>query len=275
MKIYIQTNSKQHLASKVSAYSFFRFGYQVILMNVDEIDILKNQIGKNYLRNGKITKYKNDLQSFTPLRFYAPELNNYKDKILVIDPDIFAIKDPQNLINELSEKYDLCCTYINNIPRSEVMLIDATKIKWNFKNLIKKLFELKLDYNELMSLKFDNKIRIKKIDNKYNQHDKIFNETVLLHTSNRITQPWKEGLNIDFDYHHNERFIYIKNFVKKILHFNYNKNAIQKKYYEHPESEVNLTIKKLFKEARDNNFIKEIEINEAIKNKFITPKIFS
>ena len=79
MKIYIQTNSRQYLASKVSAYSFFRFGYQPILMNLDDIGILRSIIGRKYLRNGKLTKYKNDLQSFTLLRFYAPELNNYKE----------------------------------------------------------------------------------------------------------------------------------------------------------------------------------------------------
>jgi hypothetical protein len=274
MKIYIQTNHKQYLASKVAAYSFFRFGYQPILMNLDEIDILKNAIGKKYLRNGKVIEYKNDLQSFTPLRFYAPELNNFKDKILVIDPDIFALKDPKELINELNLDYDLCCTYVNNSPRSEMMLINAQKVKWDFKNIIKKLFDFKIDYNELMSLKFDNQIRIKKIDSKYNEHDKILNETILLHTTNRITQPWKEGLNIDFEYNNNNKIYFLKNLFKKTLGLKYNQNLFQKKYFKHPNDKVILSVKNLFNEAKDNKYIHEEEIDDAIKKGGISPRIF-
>jgi hypothetical protein len=275
MKIYIQTNSKQYLASKVSAYSFFRFGHQPILMNLEEIGILKNTIGKKYLRNGRCTKYKNDLQSFTLLRFYAPELNNYEDKILVIDPDIFALKDPKELINELSPEYDLCCTFANNLARSEIMLIDAKKVKWNFQNLIYKLFNFQLDYTELMSLRFDDQIRIKRIENRYNEHDKILDETILLHTTNRITQPWKEGLNIDFEYYNNEKFFFLKNILKKAFGLNYNQNYFQKEYIKHPDDKVILTIKNLFNEAKDNKYINKEEIDWAIKNGFISSKIFS
>ena len=275
MKIYIQTNSRQYLASKVSAYSFFRFGHQPILMNLDEIGILKSTIGRKYLRNGQHTKYKNDLQSFTLLRFYAPELNNYKDKILVIDPDIFALKDPKELIKELSPEYDLCCTFANNLARSEIMLIDAKKVKWDFQNLINKLFNFQVDYNELMSLRFDNQIRIKRIDNRYNEHDKILDKTILLHTTNRITQPWKEGLKIDFEYYNNEKFFFLKNILKKALGLNYNQNYFQKKYYKHPDDKVILSIKNLFNEAKDNKYINKEEIDQAIEKGFISSKIFS
>lgn len=275
MKIYIQTNSKQYLASKVSAYSFFRFGHQPILMNLEEIGTLKRAIGRKYLRNGLRTRYNNDLQSFTLLRFYAPELNNYKDKILVIDPDIFALKDPKELINELSPEYDLCCTFVNNLARSEIMLIDAKKVKWDFQNLINKLFNFQIDYNELMSLRFDNQIRIKKINNRYNEHDKILDETILLHTTNRITQPWKEGLKIDFEYYNNERFLFLKNILKKALGLNYNKNYFQKEYYKHPDNKVILSIKNLFIEAKENKYINKEEIDHAIGKGFISSKIFS
>ena len=46
MNVYIQTNSKQFLASKVSAYSFVRFGHNVKLMNFEESEILKKYLGK-------------------------------------------------------------------------------------------------------------------------------------------------------------------------------------------------------------------------------------
>ena len=44
-----------------------------------------------------------------------------------------------------------------------------------------------------MNLSFDQNLKIKKINNKFNSHDFIDEETVLLHTTNRLTQPWKEG----------------------------------------------------------------------------------
>ena len=41
MKVFIQTNKQQYLASKVSAYSFKRFGLDVQLMNFDDNTHLK------------------------------------------------------------------------------------------------------------------------------------------------------------------------------------------------------------------------------------------
>ena len=49
MKVFIQTNKQQYLASKVSAYSFKRFGLDVELMNFDDNTHLKNFINKNIL----------------------------------------------------------------------------------------------------------------------------------------------------------------------------------------------------------------------------------
>ena len=50
-----------------------------------------------------------------------------------------------------------------------------------------------------MSLRFDNNLNINELDRKFNMHDKIDEDTVLLHTTNRITQPWKINLQIDFE----------------------------------------------------------------------------
>ena len=55
------------------------------------------------MRKGKIKTFKDDLQSFTLLRFYGPEFIDYKGKILVIDPDVFAIKNPKDISNFLNQ----------------------------------------------------------------------------------------------------------------------------------------------------------------------------
>ena len=118
MKIYIQSNKYQKLAAIVSKYSFERFGHEVEIMSVEENDLLMDKHNKEILRKGKKTIYRNDLQSFTLLRFLAPQLNNYKDKILIIDPDIFALKDPKKIIEDHRNTSDLSCVFYNNNSRS-------------------------------------------------------------------------------------------------------------------------------------------------------------
>jgi hypothetical protein len=199
-KIYIQQNRKQYLASKIALSSFVKAGFDrndIFFISFESNDFLQSKIGKNYFRNGKITKFKDDLQSFTLLRFLAPEINNFQDKILVIDPDVFAIKNPSVIFEEMTDNYDIGCTSINGVFRSEVMLINAKKIRWDFKKIINDLFNFKLDYRDLISLSFEKNAHIKTISNIYNSHDAINPDTVLLHTTNRITQPWKEDLKID------------------------------------------------------------------------------
>lgn len=273
MKVFIQTNKHQFLASKVSAYSFQRFGLEVELMDVEENDFLKKFINKKYLRNKKIKLYKNDLQSFTLLRFLGPKLNNFKDRILVIDPDIFALKDPRILEKEIDNDHDIYCTFYNNSPRSEMMLINAERVLWNFNDIIKRLFDHKIDYQNLMNLSFDKALKIKKIENKFNSHDYVDKETILLHTTNRLTQPWKEGLKIDFENHNFTYALYLKNFLKKFLNKDYDKNLFVKNYQKHPNNDVTNTIKKLFQEAKKENFISEEDINFALKNNFISKNI--
>ena len=41
------------------------------------------------------------------------------------------------------------------------MIIDAQKVKWKFEEIINQVFNLKLDYSDLMNLSFDKNIKIK------------------------------------------------------------------------------------------------------------------
>lgn len=273
MKIFIQSNKFQYLVAKVAKYSFERFGHSVEIMDFEQNDFLKNKINYYILRRGKKTPYYNDLQSFTLLRFLAPELNNYNDKILIIDPDIFALKNPNQIIQDHPDTKDISCVFYNDIPRSEMMLIDARKIKWKFTNLMKDLFDFKIDYIDLMNLNFDPKIKINELDKKYNSHDIIRDDTVLLHTTNRITQPWKENLDINFQRYNVTHFQLLKENIKKILNRNYNKEILSKKFLKHPEDNVRNVIKKLFLESIEMKYITHEEVELEIKNKNISEKI--
>ena len=269
MKVLIQRNNRQKLASKIAAASFIKQGVPVndiLFLEFEKNSLLNSQIGKKYLRKGKIKIFKNDLQSFTLMRFYGPEFVNYKGKILIIDPDVFAIKNPKNISNFLNFNSFLACTFINNQPRTEVMLINAEKVKWKFNEIIKKLFNLQVDYNDLMNLSFDKSLKISKLDLSYNSHDIITKDSILLHTTNRLTQPWKEGLDIDFERHNSKKSLY-KQVLRKYLGFKYNKDMLTNKYQRHPNEEVIVKFTELYNYALRKNIINREEIQKSIEEK--------
>ena len=275
MKIFIQSNSSQSIAAKVAKYSFERFGCHVEIMYVEENKILKDKLNKRMLRDKKIVKYKNDLQSFTLLRFFAPALNNYNEKILVVDPDIFALKCPKELFSEIdNNEHDIACTFYNGLPRSEMMLLNAKKVNWNFKDIIEKLFNFELDYSDLMNLSFHKNLKIKNINKKYNSHDNINSDTVLLHTTNRLTQPWKEGLKINFEKSRISKYYKFKQYIKKFLKRDHDKDILYNFFQPHPNKEVISAVKNLFIEAKRNDYIKDHEIKIEIEKNNISRKIF-
>ena len=115
-------------------------------------------------------------------------------------------------------------------------------------------------------------IRIKKISNNYNSLDTINNETVLLHTTNRITQPCKEGLKVDFEIHKSKLYIF-KEYIKKLLGRNYDNKVTNFRYLRHPDEQIIKVVKSFFNFAKQNKIVNEIEIDQAIKDLSIS-KIF-
>lgn len=273
MKVLIQCNKFQALAAKVSKYSFIKNGFKdVEIIDVDDCEILKKYSGRKYLRNGNLTKYDlNDLQSFTLLRFIPYEIKN-KGFCIIIDPDIFAVKNPFDHLDLITkEEFNIYCTKIDDKFRSEVMLINLNKKVWDFNNLIEDLFNLKIDYSELINLKFVKKINIKELNKNFNVHDKITNETIFLHTTNRITQPWKEGLDINFNNHFTKTYK-LKNYIKFLLRIDYDKKVISNKFAEHPDIEVKKFVTECFKEALENGYISKKEIINSVKKKYVSEK---
>lgn len=276
MKIFICTNKFQKTAAKVSAYSFYKLGYNNIeIIEIEQNEILKNKLNSYYLRNGKLTKFVDDLQSFTLLRF-LPFTQKKDKRCLIIDPDIFALQNPKELINNiyLNNDFKIACTKINNKYRSEVIFLNNIDFNWSYEDLINDLFNHKVDYKELIDLSsnkyFSNIIQLPDI---FNHHDKIANDTLFLHTTKRITQPWKEGLKINF-YKEDISFLYrIKQRIKKTLNLSYNKSAIANFYTKHPNKKVYDVVLKLFKESLGSNTLNKNELLEALNNKYIS-KIF-
>lgn len=272
LNIYIQSNPQQNTAAKVSKFSFERFGFaNVRILNLDENNLLKRNFYNKFKRNGKIVSYDpTDLQSFTLLRFYPPAIQ--KDGYaMIIDPDIFALKNFENEMEDIAKNGgELFCTKKNGRIKSEVMLINCKNFNlWNFNNIIDDLFNFKIDYSDLINLNFVDNNKISLINENFNSHDSINKDTILLHTTNRITQPWKVGLDIDYSYHASKYNLF-KNYLKKILYLPHNEKLLMKKYQKHKNQSVIDCVKNLFKDAIDNNYLNQDDLNFAIEKKFIS-----
>ena len=276
MKIYICTNKFQKLAAKVATYSFSQLGYNDIeILELEKNEFLKSKINLTYLRNGKLTKFVDDLQSFTLLRFLPFTLDNNK-KCLIIDPDVFALQDPKNKIDKIfdEENFQIACTKIDDKFRSEVMFLKNINIDWSFEDIVNDLFNHKIDYKELINLtskKYFSNIFTLPIS--FNHHDNIYNDTLFLHTSKRITQPWKEGLRIDFQKEDLSKFYKFKQILKKILNMKYDMTGISNFYIEHPNKNVSERILYLFKKSLISGSINKLELRNALENKYVS-KIF-
>src|SRR5210317_1796959 len=101
--VFIHTNERQWIGALVSQYSLKRNSanpdaFDVKIIHVKDHPFLWEREGQTFLRGGTTRVWKmSDLQSFTPLRFMPPKLMEYQGRAVVIDPDIFAAGD----INEL------------------------------------------------------------------------------------------------------------------------------------------------------------------------------
>lgn len=202
-KVFIHTNNKQGIGAILAKFAIERYlpkdsDIKVEILNVDNLEEFKNFAGKKYMRGGREISYDpKDLQSFTLSRFMPPELMGYEGRSIVIDPDIFAIGDITPLMNMDLEGKPLAACKKKDAWDTSVMVMDNAKLKhWKMRDFLKALGSKQTDYVDIMSIKFEPEI--KELTRDWNSLDKLGPETKLLHTTNRLTQPWRTGLPIDF-----------------------------------------------------------------------------
>ena len=265
--IFIHTNNKQYIGSLVSAYSIKKYAkkndFNITILHTDDYQILDKHHGDSYLREGNIAKWdSDDLQSFTPLRFLPPSLMNFQGRAIVIDPDIFSLKDINNLFEmDMKGKSILAREIFPKDGRksyfaSSVMLLDCSKLRhWNFSNYINLLFKKEIDYRDLMSLYLEDKKNIGVLGEEWNHFDTLNHETCLLHNTGRLTQPWKSGLKVDFKSNKFKKRT-LKQFIKDLLRL---KLTNYYYYRDHP----------------DPNQIEHFFslVNESIASKAISPEL--
>src|SRR5262249_10877583 len=152
--------------------------------------------------DGLIRIWRNDdLQSFTPLRFMPPELMGYRGRVVVIDPDVFALADINALIGRDMQGKAIVCRKrgLKGGYASSVMRLDCAKLlHWAVGRQCEEMFAFKRDYMRWVSLLLEPEGTIGLFGPEWNDFDRLTPNTKMLHNTRRKTQPWKTGLPVDF-----------------------------------------------------------------------------
>lgn len=205
--VYIQSNAKQFFCAKISRFSIQKTAkrpIEVKIVNLEDFPQLTRHQGNRYIRKDLEETWENDtLQSFTPLRFLPPQLQNFKGRALVIDPDVFALSDVSELLYRDMEEKAIFCNYDENETsrayKTSVMLLDCERLQhWQWDKLVEELFSKKIIYRNWMSLKYEDQNSIGFLEKEWNHMDQLSQKTKLIHFTKKITQPWKTGLPVDF-----------------------------------------------------------------------------
>ena len=274
MKIFICTNDNQMIGAKVAKNTIINRSQfstnDVVILSESEIPSFKRFFMKPYLRRGKMVEFnKNDMQSFTLLRFHIPFLMGFHGKALVIDPDIFQVQEGiEGLINFDFERHSIYARkgLQKNSWASSAMLISCENfLHWSLENFINQLHLGEIDYDDLINLRLE-KESIGELDKKWNEFDQINLNTILLHTTEKITQPWRAGLSLNSTipplFKYIPRAPIYKLFGKDLT-----------KGREHPHQAVTDFFFKELELCLSENIISSQELDDAMQKKFMRPDI--
>jgi len=209
--VFVHTNHRQLLGALVSQHSLRRSSaqpdaFEVRILHAADHPFLREREGQLYLREGERVPWRyEDLQSFTPLRFRPPEVMGFAGRAVVVDPDVFAVRDVWELLSRDMEGKAIVCRPRSARPSpstgmaSSVMLLDCTQLRhWRCESDFGDLFTFTRDYMDWITLRHEPPESIGRFENEWNDFDHLTPRTRLLHNTKRHTQPWKTGLPVDF-----------------------------------------------------------------------------
>ncbi len=278
--VFIHTNHKQKLGALVSAHSMKRNSktpdaFEVKLIELeDHRDFFDRYEGRDYRRDDSTrTWLNNDLQSFTPLRFMAPELMAYEGRAVVVDPDVFAQGDVMELLGrDMSGKAIYCRSRGENKKiehNSSVMLLDCAQLRhWKIQEDFDALFRMTREYKTWMNLAYENPSTIGKLEPEWNDLDNLTPRTKLLHNTHRRTQPWKSGLPADFVPAERHKIPGVGTLLR-LRRKLFGEYAFLGAYKKHPDQNQERFFFSLLKECLENGTITEAMLKDEMERNHI------
>ena len=276
--VYIQANDKQWLGALVARYALERNSahtdkFDIHIMHYDDYPYLNKRVGDIYLRDGGKRKWvRDDLQSFTPLRFAPPQLMNYEGRALVIDPDVFAVADAWDLLSRDMEGNAILCRPKSGTKgkkgclATSVMLLDCAQLKhWRYEEQFNEMFEFKRDYMGWVCLKYEDRDKIGLFELAWNDFDHLDENTKMLHNTKRKTQPWKTGLPVDFRPADAFQLFPPKHWIRRARRALFGDYGFTGNYKPHPDPNQERFFFGLVRECLDKGIISEDLLRDEMK----------
>ena len=257
--VFIQTNKKQLLGAKISAYSYKRKSkrpdsFEVHIMHAEDFPRLMRP-GQSILRAGHVRDWDpDDLQSFTPTRFAPPQLMGYEGRAVVTDPDCFGVGDVAELLDrDMGGKAVMAVARPGHNKRNDyvatsVMLLDCAKLQhWDADKDQEDLFAKRFDYIDWIELKRQPRETIGLLEPEWNDFDRLQPDTKILHTTKRRTQPWKTGLPVDYTLRERGPLDFIRRWKRR-------------RYDRHPDRNQEALVYSLLAEMVDQGIVTRDEL---------------
>lgn len=269
-KVFICTSKEQAIPAKISKYSFetqLSSNVEVEIIHNESIPHLDRLHYKQYMRNGILEIFNpEDMQSFTLARFFIPEIMNFKGNVLVIDPDIFLTNAEHFLKyqNFNYEQFSIFCrrSLSKSSWASSAMFLNCNKLThWRIETFISELLKKEIDYNDLIGLKLESP-NIFEISNSWNDFDNLNDKTILLHLTQKDTQPWRVGLKLN-SYIPPILGVIPRTLIYRLLGRNLNIGR------EHPNKEISNLFFKIFQDCLRREIITEDELDSAVNNGYL------
>jgi hypothetical protein len=281
--VFIHTNEQQMLGAIASAHSFRRQSrhperFEVRLLRLEDTPQLLRREGQKYLRMGRMAAWRNaDLQSFSPLRRMVPQLMGFQGRALVTDPDVFSAGGDvlELLESDMGDKAVVC----RNLPpekdggagqwATSVMLLDCAKLSsWRWDEQIDAMFAGRLDYKRWIELAEEPQDTIRELPEVWNSFDKLDADTRLLHMTERLTQPWKTGLPIDFNMTFQGPMGRLRRRLRELGWLP------AKRYQPHPDPRQEAFFFSLLKECLKTGVVSEDFVRRAVAAQDVRPDVF-
>ncbi len=253
------------------------------LLRLEETPHLYRHEGQRYLWDKRVCIWRNrDLQSHDPLRMMAPQLMGFQGRALVLDPDIFAIGDVCELLRrDMEQKAILCRRRPSGLYYSSVMLLDCARLKhWRWDEHIDATFALRLDMYHWILLAMENPDAIGPLEDEWNHRDTLTESTKLLHNTERLTQPWKTGLPLDFNLNEIGSYPYRAGFHPSDMlrglgqRFTQLRESPTGQYQPHPDRRQESFFVALLREAIEHGAVAEKFVAEEVQKKHVRADIF-
>ncbi len=280
--VFIHTNERQWLGAQLSAYSMRRNSahaeaFDIRFIHVKDYPFLQAREGQPFLRGGVTRTWRmDDLQSFTPLRFMPPKLMNYEGRALLVDPDVFAVGDVNELLSrDMQGKGVMGRHRSANRKKAQcvatsVMLMDCARLRhWDCEREFGELFEFTRDYKEWMCLRHESPDNIAYLEPEWNDFDRLTPDTRMLHNTKRRTQPWKTGLPVDYTPADKLRKYPLLSFLNRLRARLFGEYAFLGRYTAHPDPNQERFFFGLLNEALGKGVISETLLREEMKRNHV------